>query len=514
MDKTNKITSVVENLKHNFHIKKRRKLSLKLNYSIGLINELTKNLDFKLDNDIKRVNRFFEEDTQIAQMRLSGNHQHTEIIIKKMSQYDKKIYWKQRRFKTIHKNDSNLNELLAQFDRDSKVKKDLYLEKIKKAYPKTSYTQKEQDHFQSIINKHLAKKESKLAKIQLKYERNQGKVKKQIVQLEIKKQIIEQKVLKLIEFINVYNQKTLKQDTYQLNEVTNLLASSKLEARKIESLTRKKEDISNKLFINATPEVHLSVFGLKMYFGGIKAVNDLSFDVKKGEIFGLIGPNGAGKTTVFNCITQFYKPTAGSIYFKNKEDDIANLSKLNTHDMISEGIARSFQNIELIWELTVLDNLLVASHSLLLTDFIEHMMHTKKMKREEMVLRTKGYQILNDLGIAEYAFRSPYGLSYGVLKKIELARTLMTNPSLIILDEPAAGLNDAETEELAHMIKKINQDYNVTIFLVEHDMGLVMSICDTVCVISFGKKIAIGKPIEVQNNPEVRKAYLGEDDDE
>jgi ABC-type branched-subunit amino acid transport system ATPase component len=251
-----------------------------------------------------------------------------------------------------------------------------------------------------------------------------------------------------------------------------------------------------------------------MFFGGVKAINDLSFTVKNKEIFGLIGPNGAGKTTVFNCITQFYKATAGSIIFRNKDGVVVDLNKLKTHDMIKEGIARSFQNVELIWELNVIDNLLVAAHSLLITNLLDNMVHSKRLSREEKVLRSKALQILTSLGISEYAFRYPYGLPYGILKKIELARTLMTNPTLIILDEPAAGLNDTETAELATIIQNINKEYQVTIFLVEHDMSLVMSICDTICAISFGRMLGIGTPKEIQINPLVRKAYLGEDDDE
>jgi len=261
-------------------------------------------------------------------------------------------------------------------------------------------------------------------------------------------------------------------------------------------------------------KIQLSVSKLKMYFGGVKAINDLSFDVHEGEIFGLIGPNGAGKTTVFNCITQFYRPTSGNILFRNKEGHLVNLNRFKPYQIVNEGIARSFQNVELIWELNVLDNLLVAAHSLNLTNYFDHMFHTPKMKKEETILRAKGFKILQELGIADYAFRFPLGLPYGILKKIELARTLMTNPSLIILDEPAAGLNDAETEELAKTIKHINKTMGVTIFLVEHDMGLVMSICDRICAISFGRLIGIGTPKEIQENPEVRKAYLGDDDDE
>lgn len=513
MEMTNKITQLSNKIKHSYRIKQRRKLSLKLNYSLGLLNELDKNPDIKLKQDIDRINRYFEEDTADIQKRISGVHINLDIIQDKTANYDKKLYWKKRRFKTLHKNDSQLDLLLKQFDEEETQKHDLFVEKLNTKYFEKTYTTDQLQKYKDKLSKYKDIKEKRVSKAKNAYEKNKINSQKQIEILNFKVKSYRQSIESLVSLINEYNHVVLKHDHDQFDSIEKSLVSNITSKRK-EILELKKEDLSNKLFINENQDAHLSIQGLKMYFGGIKAVNDLSFSVKKGEIFGLIGPNGAGKTTVFNCITQFYKPTSGSIYFKNKEDDITNLCKLNTHDMIGEGIARSFQNVELIWELTVLDNLLVAAHSLLLTDFVEHMLHTKKMKREEMVLRTKGYGILKDLGIDAYAFRSPYGLPYGILKKIELARTLMTDPSLIILDEPAAGLNDAETEELALIIKKINHDYGITIFLVEHDMGLVMSICDTVCVISFGKRIAIGKPIEVQNDPEVRKAYLGEDNDE
>jgi branched-chain amino acid transport system ATP-binding protein len=253
----------------------------------------------------------------------------------------------------------------------------------------------------------------------------------------------------------------------------------------------------------------LEIENLTMNFGGLKAVDQLSFDVKKGEIFGLIGPNGAGKTTVFNCITQFYKPSEGKIIFKNREDDIVSLLDYKVHDVIKQGIVRTFQNVELIWELSILDNMLVGAHSLYRSKFFNHSFQTLSFKREEKILKMRAEKILTDLDLYIYKDFYPLGLPYGVLKKIELARTLMTNPSLIILDEPAAGLNDAETESLAKTIKKIQKDYDTTIFLVEHDMGLVMSICDTICAISFGKKLAIGTPEEIQNHPVVKEAYLG-----
>lgn len=257
--------------------------------------------------------------------------------------------------------------------------------------------------------------------------------------------------------------------------------------------------------------IALSIRNLSKHFGGLKAVDDLSFEVKTGEIFGLIGPNGAGKTTVFNCITRFYKPTAGEMYFNNFNQKTVYLNKVKVHNVIKEGIVRTFQNVELVWELNILDNLLVAAHSAFRSNFFGHSVHSRLTKREEEIFTKRATKILNDLNLLPYAYAYPLGLPYGVLKKVELARTLMSNPKLIILDEPAAGLNDVETKELADFIKKIKDEYNVTIFLVEHDMGLVMSICDTVCAISFGKKLAIGTPKEIQNSKVVREAYLGGD---
>lgn len=265
------------------------------------------------------------------------------------------------------------------------------------------------------------------------------------------------------------------------------------------------DDIESKLDNNTI----LRLENLCMYFGGLKAVEELSFEVKTGEIFGLIGPNGAGKTTVFNCITKFYKPTNGNTYFRNKENKVVSLNDYKVHDVIKEGIVRTFQNVELIWELSVLDNLLVAGHSLFQTNIFHHVISSRRLHQEEDVILNKARKILEDLDLIQYKDYIPVGLPYGILKRIELARTLMVDPKLIILDEPAAGLNDSETKELASLIKKIRIQYNTTIFLVEHDMGLVMDICDTVCVISFGKKLAIGKPSEIQANKLVKEAYLG-----
>ena len=261
-------------------------------------------------------------------------------------------------------------------------------------------------------------------------------------------------------------------------------------------------------------DIHIKINGLKMYFGGLKAVDDLNFDIKRGEIFSLIGPNGAGKTTVFNCITQFYKPTDGEVYINNKLGVTKRLNDYKVHDIINQGIARTFQNVELITELTVFENLLVGSHSLFQTNFLQHMFKTPKARIEEKILQMRAYTILKRLNLTEYMFSYPQGLPYGTLKRVELARALMTNPEIIILDEPAAGLNEVETKELAQLIKELNVEFELTIFLVEHDMSLVMDISDRICVISFGKMLAIGDPIEIQKNPIVQEAYLGGDHDE
>ena len=259
------------------------------------------------------------------------------------------------------------------------------------------------------------------------------------------------------------------------------------------------------------PDITLRLKNLCMHFGGLKAVDNLSFDVMKGEIFGLIGPNGAGKTTVFNCITQFYKATSGEILFNDRYGQTLHLNKYAVHDIIKTGIVRTFQNIELVPELTVLDNLLIAAHTQYYTGFFSHMFFSPMLRRENAVLTQKALGILERMNLLHIKDAYPVGMPYGVLKRIELARTLMANASLIILDEPAAGLNEKETEELTSLIKQIAQEHNATIFLVEHDMGLVMNVCDHICAISFGKKLAYGTPAEIQKSAAVQEAYLGVD---
>ena len=260
------------------------------------------------------------------------------------------------------------------------------------------------------------------------------------------------------------------------------------------------------------PGVTLRLDGLSMALGGLRAVDNLSFDVKKGEIFGLIGPNGAGKTTVFNCITQFYKPTGGDILYRTREGGVLALNHYQVHDVITKGIVRTFQNVEVVGELSILENLLVAAHRQYHSGLFRQMFNTRRVREEEQVIRARALEVLQYCGLSALRDLPPVGQPYGVLKRIELARTLMAGANLIILDEPAAGLNDQETVELTHLIRKIQKDFDATIFLVEHNMGLVMGLCDHICAISFGKKLAYGTPEEIQNDPAVQEAYLGTSD--
>ncbi len=248
-----------------------------------------------------------------------------------------------------------------------------------------------------------------------------------------------------------------------------------------------------------------------MRFGGLKAVDDLAFDVKENEILGIIGPNGAGKTTVFNCLTQFYKDYEGTIlYRKQNEDDFIDLNTVLVTRIIDLGIVRTFQNIELVPDLSVIDNVLIGAHRQFETGVFAHIFRTGKYKKEEKNLRDKASDILKFMNLDAIKDSPAGGQPYGVLKRIEIARTLMSDPKLIILDEPAAGLNESETTELTRIIHDIQKKYQASILVIEHDMNFVMRICDRVCAINFGKFIAIDTPKNIQSHPEVQKAYLGE----
>lgn len=253
----------------------------------------------------------------------------------------------------------------------------------------------------------------------------------------------------------------------------------------------------------------LDVRHLSIHFGGLKAVDDLSFSIKEAEIFGLIGPNGAGKTTVFNCITQFYTPNDGEVFFKTNTGEIKNLIGVPVHKIINLGLVRTFQNVELIRELSIIENVLIGGHIDFKTSLVSQFLNTKKARKEEAAIREKAMGILAFFEIDHLSEQIVAGQPYGILKKVEFARTLMSDPTLIILDEPAAGLNDVETLGLAKSIRQIRDDLKVSILLVEHDMRLVMDICDQICAISFGKHLATGTPKEIQSNRLVQEAYLG-----
>lgn len=253
----------------------------------------------------------------------------------------------------------------------------------------------------------------------------------------------------------------------------------------------------------------LKVENLSIAFGGLKAVDNLSFEIKENEVFGLIGPNGAGKTTAFNCITQFYKPDSGSITFKDRSGNVHNLLEKNVHDIVKLGLVRTFQNVELIRELSVIDNVLIGAHVDFKSTIIDQAFRLPRARREEKKYRAEALRVLGVLGIEDRADLPAGGQPYGVLKKVEFARALMSNPRLIILDEPAAGLNDAETIELSKLIRKLRDELHCSILLVEHDMRLVMEVCDQICAISFGKFLAVGTPKEIKENKDVQVAYLG-----
>ncbi len=255
----------------------------------------------------------------------------------------------------------------------------------------------------------------------------------------------------------------------------------------------------------------LDIKGLSIQFGGLKAVDNLTFHVNHKEIFGLIGPNGAGKTTAFNCITQFYHPNSGQVIFKTKDGTVMDIVGKETHDIIKLGLVRTFQNVEVIKELSLIDNVLIGAHIDFKSSFIQQALKLPSARREEKAMRDKAKEVLEFMGIADLQDEIAAGQPYGVLKKVEMARTLMCNPKLIILDEPAAGLNDSETADLTEIIRTIRDKYDCTILLIEHDMRLVMGICDRICAISFGKFLACGTPAEIQKDKNVQEAYLGEE---
>jgi branched-chain amino acid transport system ATP-binding protein len=249
----------------------------------------------------------------------------------------------------------------------------------------------------------------------------------------------------------------------------------------------------------------LSVRDLSVNFGGLRAVDHVSFSIDAGRIHGLIGPNGAGKTTIFNCITGFYRPAGGFIQFRERE-----ITRLRPDQVSHLGIARTFQNVQLFRSMSALDNILVARHHHMRAGVLAEALALPSVHQEERAVRAQAMELLEFLGIRDIQAQPAGNLPFGSQKRLELGRALATEPTLLLLDEPASGLNTSETQALAHLLFKVREHFKLTILLVEHDMGLVMNVCDVITVLNFGRVIAEGTAREVQNAPEVIKAYLGE----
>jgi branched-chain amino acid transport system ATP-binding protein len=259
-------------------------------------------------------------------------------------------------------------------------------------------------------------------------------------------------------------------------------------------------------------DILLSAQDLSVRFGGVLAVNKVSFDVKRGEVFTLIGPNGAGKTTVFNLISRIYTPTTGVIDFAGPQGTLR-LTDQQPHQIAQLGIARTFQNIELFEHATVLQNLLIGRHTHRKTGLWSEMFFSAKTRAAEIEAREKVEEVIDFLDLQHHRDSMVAGLPYGVRKVVELARALCTEPKLLLLDEPSSGLNVEETEDMAFWISDIKNELGITVLMVEHDMSLVSKVSDRVLAMSQGEELATGTPSQVQSDPGVIEAYLGSVDD-
>lgn len=257
----------------------------------------------------------------------------------------------------------------------------------------------------------------------------------------------------------------------------------------------------------------LKVDSITMQFGGVIAVNNLNIDIHEGEIIALIGPNGAGKTTAFNMITGVYKPTKGRILYTNDAGEEVDITGMKPSTIAQLGVARTFQNIRLFKELTVYENVMIAEHLHLKSDFLSATLHLPWYNKEQQVAEEEVERLLKEVGLWEERGEKASSLPYGKQRRLEIIRAMATHPKVLLLDEPAAGMNPNETDDLTAFIKTIHDKYHLTVFMIEHHMDLVMEISDRIYVLDFGQTIAKGTPQEIQNNDRVIEAYLGVDED-
>lgn len=260
----------------------------------------------------------------------------------------------------------------------------------------------------------------------------------------------------------------------------------------------------------ARSEVMFEARGVSLRFGGVQALTDVSFRINKGELFSIIGPNGAGKTSMVNCISGRYTPTDGRVYFKGRD-----ITGMTPNHRAGIGIGRTFQNLALFGHMTVLDNIMVGRHHLLKNNFLTGSLYwLTGARKEELAHRREVEEIIDFLEIQHVRKATAGTLSYGLRKRVELARAIALKPDLILLDEPMAGMNLEEKEDMARYIVDLNEEWGMTVVMIEHDMGVVMDISHRVMVLEFGKKIGEGAPEEVLADPRVKRAYLGEDEEE
>jgi len=253
----------------------------------------------------------------------------------------------------------------------------------------------------------------------------------------------------------------------------------------------------------------LEIKNLTMNFGGLRALENVSLEIKKGEIEALIGPNGAGKTTLFNCLTGVYKPAAGDIFIYPPQGKPRRLHNLKINQITALGIARTFQNIRLFGGMTVLENVMIGRHCRTVAGIAGAILRNKSTRAEEESIVHESYSILEKIGLDCFVNDLAKNLPYGAQRRLEIARALATGPFLLLLDEPAAGMNPQETKELEDLIYRLRDDFNLSILLIEHDMKLVMNLAQNIFVLDYGEEIARGTPQDIRHNPAVIKAYLG-----